>query len=248
MTTEPAVNPQPSPPAVGPQAAPAWPYLLTLAALVVSGIAFGLVALQARRTVPDNLDRVAWRWVIAHRDGRPLVTRFFEGLTVLGNFWVATPLILAVTLALFVLRRNKVPGVARGEAAFFFGVVEAGRIVNGAVKLAFRRDRPPLAQRLVEESSFSFPSGHAAFSALFFGMLAFLLARGLRGKWARLRIPAVGACLVLSILLGASRIWLAVHYTTDVLGGLVLGYAWLIAAWMIRDHLGRRRHTSPPGG
>lgn len=248
MTTDSPETPKPSPPAVGPRAAPAWPYLLTLAALAVSAIGFGLVALQARRAVPGNLDRVAWEWVIAHRDGRPLVTRFFEGLTVLGNFWVATPLILAVTLLLFVLRRYRVPGIARGEAVFFFGVVQAGRIVNGAVKLAFQRDRPPLARRLAEESSFSFPSGHAAFSALFFGMLAFLLARGLRGKLAWLRIPAVGACLVLSILLGASRIWLAVHYTTDVLGGLVLGYAWLIAAWMIRDHLGRKRRTSPPGG
>ena len=243
MTDEPSPIKPPPPPAVGPDAAPAWPYALALGALVAFGIAFGLVALQARRSTPDNLDEAVLRWVVARRADWPGVTRFFLALTTLGNYGVSFGLTVAATAAIVALRLARVRGIGRGEALFFLAVNEGGELLNRVIKLAFRRDRPPLADRLVSESSYSFPSGHSAFAALFFGMIAALLAHALRGRSARFRIPAVGACLTLAFLLAASRVWLAVHYTTDVIGGLVLGFSWVVASWTIRNHLGARRPT-----
>ncbi len=233
--------PPPTTPAIGPGAAPAWPYLLALVGLVACGIAFGLVAMAARRNVPGNLDRLVLDWVVANRADWPGVTRFFRAYTVIGNHGVSAVVIAVLTAAIFALHQGGVGNLGRGEALFFFLVTQSGEFLNNTIKLAFRRDRPPIADRLVAESTFSFPSGHSAFGALIFGMLAALLARSLAGRVSR--GFAVGLCLFLAFLLAGSRVWLGVHYATDVVGGLVVGFSWVVAAWLIRDRLGSRSRS-----
>jgi len=188
----PETPPPPAPPAVGPGAAPAWPYLLAMAGLAACGIAFGLVAMAARRTDPGNLDRLVLDWVVAHRADWPGVTRFFRAYTVIGNYGVSAAVIAVLTAAIFALRRLHAGNLGRGEAVFFFLVTQSGEFLNNTIKLAFRRDRPPIADRLVAESTSSFPSGHSAFGALIFGMIAALLARSLAGRFSR--AVAVGTC------------------------------------------------------
>ena len=226
----------PPPPAVGPRAAPAWPYALALAALVVLGIAFARVARSARRADPGHIDRRVWAWVVAHRDAWPGPTHLFRAVTQVGNTNVALTLTLVVGLVLAVLRRRGAAGIGRGESWFWLGVNLGSWPLGIALKLEFRRERPPLDWRLVLVHSYSFPSGHSVFAAVFFSMLALLLARTLRGirRWA-----AILVCLVLAGLVAASRVWLGVHYTTDVLGGLALGTMWVVAAWLIRARWAR---------
>lgn len=103
-------------------------------------------------------------------------------------------------------------------------------IVNPLIKLIFQRTRPTL-EHLVSEHSFSFPSGHSSGSILLYGTIIFLLPQFITKK----RI-----CLFLQILLGLgilligiSRIYLGVHYPSDVLGGFCFGFAWLLLTYPI---------------
>jgi undecaprenyl-diphosphatase len=107
-------------------------------------------------------------------------------------------------------------------------------MLNLALKLWFRRERPPELHRLIEEGGFSFPSGHSAFAGVFFGMLALLIARGTPERPAWFRVVGVLACLVLAVLVAASRVWVGVHYPSDVIGGLLVGAGWAVAAWLVR--------------
>jgi undecaprenyl-diphosphatase len=103
-------------------------------------------------------------------------------------------------------------------------------LANTLFKLAIARSRPELLEPLVTEDGYSFPSGHTAVGTVTYGVLAVLVARSRLAAPVRAAAVAALACLVL--LIGMSRIWLGVHYPTDVLAGFVLGgmvvtgYAW----------------------
>jgi len=108
--------------------------------------------------------------------------------------------------------------------------------LNTALKLLLSRPRPSLFTPLVSASGFSFPSGHVTASVATFGFLAVLLWREKRFGWAI-------ASLVLVPLVALSRIYLGVHYPSDVLGSLIFASMWLIVVFVIRnryiDRLGK---------
>jgi membrane-associated phospholipid phosphatase len=212
-----------------------WPYVLAFAALVALGLAFGETARAARRTVPDTLDLHVLNWVVRHHQEYPGLERLFKTVTRLGDRDVATPATLLVALVLFVLGRRRVADLRVREAVFWLAVPTSAWYLNILLKLWFQRERPPQSlRRAFDDASFSFPSGHAVFAAVFFTMLAILLARVLPPQWRWLRYLAIGLCAVMALLVGASRVWLCVHYVTDVVGGLLLGVSWVILAYMIR--------------
>ena len=102
-------------------------------------------------------------------------------------------------------------------------------IINSAFKIAMRRERPELLDPLIVERGFSFPSGHSALGMVAYGILAVLVSRSRLPKpWRMAIIVALGALVA---LIGISRIWLGVHYPTDVIAGwaaggvIVLAYA-----------------------
>ena len=107
-------------------------------------------------------------------------------------------------------------------------------VANSLVKLTIARERPELLEPIIEERGFSFPSGHAALSAVAYGVIAVLVARSPLPLLAKQVIAGLMAALVLAV--GASRVWLGVHYPTDVLAGwlagvlVVTGYALLTRA------------------
>jgi undecaprenyl-diphosphatase len=107
-------------------------------------------------------------------------------------------------------------------------------VANSLVKLTIARERPELLEPIIEERGFSFPSGHAALSAVAYGVIAVLVARSPLPLLAKQVIAGLMAALVLAV--GASRVWLGVHYPTDVLAGwlagvlVVNGYALLTRA------------------
>lgn len=230
----------PPPPATGPRAAPAWPYALALAALAVLAVAFGLAARSARHTDPGNLDRHVSAWVFHHRGEWPGLTAFFRGVTHLGNPAFAAPLVALVAVGLLALRRSGRPGIARGEAWFWLALNASGWVLATLLKLGFQRERPPADWRLVLVSSYSFPSIHASFSAIFFGALGVQAVRSLPSLRLPLRLAIAGACLGLAVAVAASRVWLEAHWPTDVIGGTVLGLDWVLAAWLIRSRLARQ--------
>ena len=149
----------------------------------------------------------------------PVLTRLLWVFTVLGDPRVATLLtVLAVGLLLMWGRRAE---------AWLVGLTVAGGSAVGALaKLAFHRPRPPVRFALITEpSSFSFPSGHALYSLVFFGVLAFVLVRLSRRLGWRLLI--LGAATLAVLLVGLSRVYLGVHWPSDVIA------SWSLAATVL---------------
>ena len=93
------------------------------------------------------------------------------------------------------------------------------------LKICFERPRPPVDMRLVEASNFSFPSGHSTMSMMFYGFLIYFAYKFIKNKILRNVIITFLCLTILSI--GFTRIWLGVHYPSDILGGFSLGLFWL---------------------
>ena len=89
----------------------------------------------------------------------------------------------------------------------------------------FVRVRPAIESRLVSEDSFSFPSGHAMMAIAFWGALAYLLAENFPKRWQKIIVAVGGAALI--FIISASRLYLGVHWPTDILGSWILAGVWL---------------------
>jgi undecaprenyl-diphosphatase len=94
-------------------------------------------------------------------------------------------------------------------------------LLNASIKLAIARERPDLLEPLVQEHGFSFPSGHSALGMVAYGILAVVIWRSRLRR--PVRVAAVGALIALVLLIGVSRVWLGVHYPTDVVAGWTAG-------------------------
>jgi len=110
------------------------------------------------------------------------------------------------------------------RAFFSFVAGSGGLLIIYLMKMFFARPRPPYPL-LNPEEGFSFPSGHATFSFIFYGILAyFVWLTDLPKIWKYVMMTFL---VLLSLMIGFSRIYLGVHYPSDVLGGVCLGYSWL---------------------
>ena len=199
---------------------------LTLAAAVwlAAGLAFSAFVVWAFAELADEVvegdsrrfDRAVLLWIHSNFPG------WLDGpmrlVTALGYYWVVFPL-LAVAVLAFYRKDWKL-------SAILLVVSTWGSIVLTTVlKAIFERSRPELFDSGYTASFYSFPSGHATVAVGFYGMLALLLAYRLRG-YARWLVAACGVSLVL--LIGFSRLYLGVHYPTDVLAGYLAALLWLV--------------------
>lgn len=126
-------------------------------------------------------------------------------------------------------------------AAVLIVIAMAGAAVLVSVlKLGFHRPRPAPFFGLAIPHSFSYPSGHALFSFTFFSIAASLLAPRIRRRWLRVVIWIAAILIILNI--GFSRIYLGVHYPTDVLAGYLTGFIW-VTALSLADRAYRRHHA-----
>lgn len=122
--------------------------------------------------------------------------------------------------------------------AFVFVASCGGWFLNFGLKLLFDRPRPSLVPHLREVSSSSFPSGHALTSAAVYLTLGTLLMRLATGRLAKFYCIAVA--MLATLLVGASRVFLGVHYPTDVLAGWLIGLSWALLCWIVERLLERR--------
>jgi undecaprenyl-diphosphatase len=152
-------------------------------------------------------------------------------ITALGSPTVLGLVVIAVTgyLLLHGLYRT---------GAFVFVASCGGWFLNWGLKLVFERPRPSLVPHLREVSSFSFPSGHALTSAAVYLTLGALLMRLAQNRLAKFYCIAVA--MLATLLVGATRVFLGVHYPTDVLAGWLIGLSWALMCWMIERTLERR--------
>jgi undecaprenyl-diphosphatase len=116
-----------------------------------------------------------------------------------------------------------------------------GLLLAGGLKLLFNRPRPPTEMHLVHVTTSSFPSGHSMLSAIVYLTLAAMLSRVLVQR--RFRYYFVALATILSGLIGLSRVYLGVHYPSDVLGGWLAGLAWATFCWLIARWLQKERRV-----
>jgi membrane-associated phospholipid phosphatase len=191
------------------------PLLGALFALAASLWIFGLIAGDIVENETANDQRLA-DWL--HGRATDPLTDVFHGITFLGNFVT----LLAVTIvAVAILWRKQ----RRTDAVFVALAFVGAQVLSSGMKLGFRRDRPFFPDPLATEHTYSFPSGHALVSLTVYGALALLLARELSSNGRRALLFAGAAVLVLAI--GFSRLYLGVHFLSDVLAGFAAGIAWL---------------------
>jgi undecaprenyl-diphosphatase len=145
-------------------------------------------------------------------------------ITALGGTTVLSLMTILATTYLLLGRRQEI-------AAFMFLSILGGWLVSQVAKLGIARPRPDIVPHLVEVHNMSFPSGHAMLSAVTYLTLAALLSRA--EQYRSTRIFLLGTGILLTLLIGISRIYLGVHYPTDVLGGWCAGATWAAGCWLV---------------
>jgi undecaprenyl-diphosphatase len=119
-------------------------------------------------------------------------------------------------------------------AFFIFMTAVSGEVVSYAMKTVFARPRPTVVPHLREAFSSSFPSGHAMQSAIIYLTMGAMLMRIAEGRLTK--IYCCGMAMFLTFLVGVSRVWLGVHYPTDVLAGWIVGLFWASLCWLAAQH------------
>jgi len=170
--------------------------------------------------------------------GPPWLHQVMIDVTALGSFAVLT---IITALAAGYLVAGKKPWLA----AFTVGAVAGGATISTLLKTIYARTRPDIVEHLVGIDSASFPSGHAMNSAVAFLTLAVLLARG--EKLAAVRRFLVSSAIVLTLLVGFSRVYLGVHWPTDVAAGWIVGGLWAATCSLAAKAL-QSRHTIEDAG
>jgi membrane-associated phospholipid phosphatase len=159
-----------------------------------------------------EFDRTLSLWV--HAEARPWLDVVMRTLTHIGDSWML--FLVALACAIFLILRYQ----RKREAAILLFIYSFSYLLDYSLKHLFQRTRPQLWEILVARpSSYSFPSGHAMSSMAVYGLAALLLTR----VYPQQRWPLqLGAAILIS-LIGFSRVYLGVHWPSDVLGGFILG-------------------------
>jgi undecaprenyl-diphosphatase len=123
--------------------------------------------------------------------------------------------------------------------------VFGGVVLNNLLKFIFERPRPDFVTHLTRVFTTSFPSGHATLSAITYLTIGALLARTY--PTFEIGLYFMSLATFLTVLIGVSRIYLGVHYPTDILGGWCIGAAWAIACWTLMAWLQSAGHVEPSG-
>lgn len=210
-----------------------------LAVAIVAIAAFVILAVVVRINGTVYLDE---KILLFFRDPEnlavPIGPRWLEQtvveLTTLGGYPVLVTLVSAVVGFLLVSGQF-------GPAIFTVGAIVSGTIVSSMLKYVIERPRPEVVDHLVHTFTASFPSGHATMSAVVYLTLAALIIRLVDRFIVRLYVLCVA--ILLTFIVGMSRIYLGVHWPSDVLAGWSLGTAWASLSWLAVSGLREaRRH------
>jgi undecaprenyl-diphosphatase len=196
---------------------------VSLAGKVAEGdtLAFDTWILRALRSPSDPSKPLGPAWM----------ENSLQDLTALGGPTVLFLMTLAVVGFLLLQTRYR-------TALFVAATAISGDLINQALKNAFDRPRPSIVPHLRVVFSTSFPSGHAMESAIVYLTLGAMLMRIAERRLTKLYI--LGTAMLLTFLVGVSRVYLGVHYPTDVIGGWIIGFVWASLCWLVAQRFEKR--------
>lgn len=189
---------------------------IALVAIPFAGLTFEVMGRGPLTRLDGNIANGLNAWVHRNEGVLPIL----EGLS-----WLGRPPLLAVWVtitAVWCWRSDR-----RRLAVFVVATSLGGGIVDTLVKLAVDRPRPIVDHPVSTALGKSFPSGHAMSATVTYGAIVLLLLPVIAARWRR---PALGGAVLLVLAIGTSRLFLGVHFLTDVIGGYILGLAWLAGA------------------
>jgi len=196
----------------------------SMVAYIASKLGDGRLLGLADQALADAIgDHVPWAALVA-----------FSWLTHLGDAELLAPVCLAMAALLW---RKAHRGLALGWVMALGGIV----LLNPALKRIFARARPLHDHGLALETGFSFPSGHSAGAIVSYGMLMYLALRLLPGRW---HVPAAMAAAAAIVTIACSRVFLQVHFASDVAAGLLTGLAWLLVCVSSLEYARHRKRRA----
>lgn len=179
-------------------------------------------AIRQMRTANDSAIPIGPRWM----------AEVGRDITGLGGIAVLTLCIISTAGFLAICREYRTMAVLMASTS-------SGIIVSLLLKSVFSRPRPDVVSHLSDVYTSSFPSGHSMMSAVVYLTLAAILAPVLKHFW--IRVYVLSCAVSLTGLIGLSRIYMGVHYPTDVLAGWTAGLVWAIACWLVARSLAKKR-------
>lgn len=179
-------------------------------------LAFGGLAYLVIAGATVRFDEAVLLWL--HDRATPWLDAWALKLTPLGSTVVVVMVVLVASAFLWIGRH-------RWSVALLWVAMLGGAVLNTALKWAFARPRPELWTRMHAGDS-SFPSGHAMSAVAIYGTLAYLVARLEEGVW--MRRLTIGIAAVTIVLTGATRVYLGVHYPSDVVAGYLVALGWAV--------------------
>jgi undecaprenyl-diphosphatase len=191
-------------------------FLVVGALIAVAGtLAFAQLGDIVRQGRTQAFDTAVLRWIGARHS--PFFTTLMTEVTPLGTGVVVLTIVGVAAAFLW--------GTVHKHSARLLLAATAGSILlNNVLKLYFDRPRPEVFERLTHTASSSFPSGHAMSATVVYGTVGYLLARLHKRPWARAVTLLLAVTMILLICF--SRLYLGVHYPSDVLAGIIIGLAW----------------------
>jgi undecaprenyl-diphosphatase len=212
-------------------------------ALLVGGMAVILICVTLFAALADEViegdtlpfDRSVLLWM--NRHATPQLTGLALDVTALGAGTVVWLVLIVASVFLWVSRH-------RWSAALLWVSILGSGLINTIMKLFFHRERPHLFPWRVPYAGLSsFPSGHSMTAMVCYATLAYLIARLVPSKF--LRYFTFGVAALIIVLIGVSRMYLGVHYPTDVAGGFIMGLAWSSFCALGLEAIRFFRHRQP---
>jgi undecaprenyl-diphosphatase len=220
------------------------PSLLVLAACLVVVVGIWVFILLAEAVKEGTIRRLdEWAARAARRSDAPQIPR--------GPHWlieVARDVTSLGSISVLLLTTGAVAGyllmVRKYGAMWLVAAAAMGGVILGStLKYLFARGRPDAVLRLTEFHFYSFPSGHSMMSAVVYLTLGALLARF--EKQRRVKMYFILIALLLTALIGITRVYLGVHYASDVLAGWTAGLVWAVICWLVARYLQRTGAVEP---
>lgn len=205
--------------------------LLAIGLLLAGFALLAVVVLKGLTTGFDHGIMTALRDADGSGIGPGWLSKAMLNWSALGSGHNVTIIVIAAALGLFIARRPR-------EAAVVIACSLGTSILVNTLKPIFERARPSIVQHIDTVTGFSFPSGHTTTATAIYATLGVLVASGIKER--RLKIYVLAISAFIPLLVGFTRVFLGVHYPTDVLGGWCLGLAWAVSLGIVNDVLQRR--------